>query len=206
MFYGLCGPVVHILSYLFITDIIFTSISQSLNISIQMCLLYGNISKFSYPGVILPAAGLTFKMYSKKMSATIKLLQDSDYYSRSVVYFYTCSSSLMKVDGVAELCCTIFKVKTCLQFNCGHFHCLKEKVNIHGFHWNIHLFWIFTERHWRTNVYTDLLCYSLVNVKLWFLTDVCFVLCSEKTRLHVAFTFFGSHLMFFVAPVLSQSW
>lgn len=64
-------------SYLFISAIISTSISLSLNISIQMCLLYGNISKFSYPGVTLPAeAGLMFKMYTQKMLATVKLLQN----------------------------------------------------------------------------------------------------------------------------------
>lgn len=34
---------------------------------------------------------------------------------------------VMRVNGIAEPS-TIFKVKTCLQFNCGYLHCLKEKT------------------------------------------------------------------------------
>lgn len=40
----------------------------------------------------------------------------------------------MKVASVADVCCTILKVKTCLQFNCGYFHFLKENITILGFH------------------------------------------------------------------------
>lgn len=69
--YSHCGPVSYTLIYLFITAIIFVSKSQSLNISIQMCLLYGNISKFSYPGDTLPAAaGLMLEMFTQKMFMT----------------------------------------------------------------------------------------------------------------------------------------
>lgn len=39
----------------------------------------------------------------------------------------------MKVNIVTEPCYTLFKVKTCLQFNCGYLHCLKDKVNTMDF-------------------------------------------------------------------------
>lgn len=96
--------------------IIFTIISHSLNILIQMCLLYGNISKFCYPGVFLPAAaGLIFKCTHRKCwwrqnCCKVRIT------SCTVLFIL---AAVMNITSVAELCCTIFRVKTCLQFNRG---------------------------------------------------------------------------------------
>lgn len=82
--------------------IVFTTISQSLNISIQMCLLYGNISKFSYPGVLLPAAtaGLIFKMYTENVGDSKTVAELGLYQSHRLIHtvsvlctFYTYSSN-----------------------------------------------------------------------------------------------------------------
>lgn len=45
---------------------------------------------------------------------------------------------IMNVSRVAEPCCTIFKVKTCLQFNCGYLH-LPQVKSKHGFRLDVSL-------------------------------------------------------------------
>lgn len=102
-----------------------------------------------------------FKMYTQKMLVKIKnhckirtiTAAEASLSQPVLCTFYNYSSSLMifeimKVNRVAEPCCTIFKVKTCLQFNCGYLH-LPQVKSKHGF-------------SFRSEFIFDLLCLCII--------------------------------------------
>lgn len=69
-----------------------------------MCLLYGNISKFSYPGVILPAAaGLMFMTYTENVGddETVARLGLLHAVSTSVLYFLYSSLMVFEIMRVS---------------------------------------------------------------------------------------------------------
>lgn len=127
--------------HLFITAIISISIAQSLNLDPNVPIIWKHI-QIQLPRCYSASSSRsrvknvhTENVSDDKTVARLGLLQLSQ---PVLCTFYTHSSSLIifeiiEVNSVTKPCCTIFKVKTCLQFNCGYLHCLKEKETFMGF-------------------------------------------------------------------------
>lgn len=109
--------------------------------SIQTCLLYGNISWISYPGVTLPAAAAaaaaaasaapkgsqTVQQRHKNVSgAQTAMIGPWQPHRRRLspqllcTFFSKCDSWWSRT-CVSEPCCTISRVETCLHFSFGYF-------------------------------------------------------------------------------------
>lgn len=98
-------------------------------------------------------------------------------------------------ERVAEPCCTIVTVKTCLQFNRGYLHRLENKVNMrlvftswfHPFSRCIDAF-CHQEFHWKPKVYKDLSC----SLRMWSSDVQLLCVCA------CAFVFFFKANVFYV--------
>lgn len=111
---------------------------------IQTCLLYGNISWISYPGVTLPAAAAAAAVAAPKGSQNVQRWHRNVGGAQTAVIgpwqpslpqlpctFFSKRDSWGSRTCVSEPCCTISRVETCLHFSFGYSRRLQEKVNVY---------------------------------------------------------------------------